>query len=372
MTCSNSPDSTADRVPDGSVLITGGCGFIGVNLVRRLASQGAPAIRILDNLSVGSTAALAEALSPLGAVQGNGNGGHGAVRWTIPNAEGRGSEVHLHVGDIRNRDDVRRAVEGVRSVVHLAAHAGVMPSIENPRHDCDMNVIGVLTVLEECARARVERVLFASSGAVLGGLDPPFHEGMVARPLSPYGASKLAGEAYCSAFYASHGLQTVALRFSNVYGPFSLHKSSAVARFIKDGLLRGAITIYGDGSKTRDFIHVEDLCSGICKLLALREPASDPPVWGQPVHLGSGIETSVLELARHVQRCFPTRVECAFEPEHRGEVTRSYCDLTRASAAFGFKPAIKLSDGISQVYRWFINQGVEKMSRTSTAVSGSE
>ena len=175
-------------------LVTGGCGFIGVNLVTRLTGRGGR-VRVLDNLSLGKR----EDIEPLG--------------------------VDLQVGDIRDLAAVEKACKDVDVVVHLAGHTRVVESVTNPELNFEINAIGTMNVLRACRAAGVQKVIFASTGgAILGEQKPPVHEGMVPRPVSPYGASKLVGEAYCSAFYGSYGLNTVALRFSNVYGPWSYHK----------------------------------------------------------------------------------------------------------------------------------------------------
>ncbi len=174
-----------------SYLVTGGCGFIGVNLTARLVAQGGR-VRILDNLSLGKR----EDVDPLG--------------------------VDLQVGDIRDFAAIKAACEGIDTVIHLAAHTRVVESVTNPELNFEINAIGTMNALRACRDAGVKKFIFASTGgAILGEREPPVHEGMVARPVSPYGASKLVGEGYCSAFFGSYGLNTVALRFSNVYGPYS-------------------------------------------------------------------------------------------------------------------------------------------------------
>src|SRR5271157_5178303 len=171
-----------------SYLVTGGCGFIGVNLVYRLVKRGAR-VRVLDNLSLGRR----EDIEPLG--------------------------IDLQVGDIRDPATLVKVCQGVDMVVHLAAHTRVVESVLQPEMNFEINAIGTINVLRACRDAGVRKVIFASTGgALLCEQEPPVHEGMVPQPVSPYGASKLVGEAYCSAFFGSYGLNTVALRFSNVYG----------------------------------------------------------------------------------------------------------------------------------------------------------
>jgi UDP-glucose 4-epimerase len=203
-------------------LITGGCGFIGRNLVRSLDLVGGDAVRILDDLSVGTRSDLAAVASIV----------------DIPAAtcgpiSGSGGSVEFIVGDITDEQLAYRVVAGADVIVHLAANTGIAPSVNDPRRDCLVNVIGTLNYLEAARGADVSRFGFASSGAPLGEYDPPLHEELAPRPVSPYGASKLAGEGYCSAYKRSFGIDTVVLRFGNVYGPLSGHKDSIVAKFIR-------------------------------------------------------------------------------------------------------------------------------------------
>ena len=227
-------------------LITGGCGFIGVNLVDKLL-QKIPQIniRILDNLSVGTREDLKEVCEY-----------HEISSHDI---KGSPKGVELLVGDIRNYEVCLKACEGIQVVVHLAASTGVPQSIENPRRDMEMNVIGTFNMLEASRHQGVEKFIFASSGAPLGEVEPPIHEEIAPKPVSPYGASKLAGEAYCSAYYRTFGLKTIVLRFGNVYGPRSKHKSSVIAKFFKRALAGEPLEIYGDGNQTHDFIYIDDL-----------------------------------------------------------------------------------------------------------------
>jgi UDP-glucose 4-epimerase len=219
--------------------------------------------------------------------------------------------VELVVGDIRDRQVVDRVMAGVQVVIALAAHTGVVQSVENPAEDMSINVEGTLNLLEAARRHRVDRFIFASTGgAIVGEADPPVHEEMPPRPLSPYGAGKLAGEGYCSAFWGSYGLKTVPLRFSNIYGPFSYHKGSVIAKFFRQIQTRQELTIYGDGEQTRDFLFVEDLCQAIIAAMTAELPL------GQPIQLGTGQETTVNALVHLMRRVvgepqFPPGQSCA-------------------------------------------------------------
>ena len=195
---------------------------------------------------------------------------------------------------MRDAEAVARAVEGVEAVIHLAAFGSVADSVADPLENFEVNARGTLVVLQAAARAGARRFVFASTGgALIGDAPAPVDESSLPRPISPYGASKLCGEGYCHAFRGSYGLETVALRFANVYGPRSEHKRGVVTSFVKRALRGEPLVIYGDGSATRDFIYVDDLCAGIAAALA--SPAAEGVV-----HLASERETAIGELARLV------------------------------------------------------------------------
>ncbi len=340
-----------------SVLITGGCGFIGVNLVGFLLYKGAFNIRVLDNLSVGTRENLATVTAKHGS----------AVEEVSPEDSvpaAFSGTVQLITGDIRERESCQRATEGMDVVIHLAAHAGVIPSIEDPFFDFEVNVLGTLNLLNASVEQKVDRFILASSNAPVGDQPPPMNEGLAPRPLSPYGASKLAGEGYCSAFYGSYGLKTTVLRFSNAYGPYSLHKNSVISKFVKDALIEERLIIYGDGKQTRDFIHVDDLCHAI-------NLSINSSVCGETFHLGTGRETRIADLAELVRKQFDEKVEIVFEPARAGEIIRNFSDVTKVREALGFSAKVGIEDGVRQVGEWFIEQGIKKVQSTQT-LSGSE
>jgi UDP-glucose 4-epimerase len=168
----------------------------------------------------------------------------------------------------------------------------------------------------------------------------------VPRPISPYGASKLCGEGYCHAFRGSYGLETVALRFANVYGPRSEHKKGAVTAFIKRALGGEPLVIYGDGSATRDFLYVDDLCRGITAAFA--EPAADGVI-----HLASERETSLAELAHLIVDISGADVPVEHQPPRRGEVERNFALAERAAELLGFRAAVPLEEGLARTVEWF-------------------
>lgn len=316
------------------MLVTGGCGFVGSNLAASLLREGLD-VRALDDLSVGSREDLAAAGPFVEA----------------PPASGAGSApLELVVGDIRDRSAVDRSLRGAAAVVHLAAQTGVLPSLEAPLADADINVAGTVQLLEGCRRAGVDRFVFASSSAPLGEQTPPLHEGMIPRPRSPYGASKLAGEAYCSAYHGSFAIRTVSLRFSNAYGPGSRRKGSVVAAFMKAAIAGRPLVIYGDGRQTRDFIHVRDLCQAIRRGL-------DLDGGGEVFQIATGVETTILELAERVQALAEPDLGRPVPIEHRparaGEVLRSCSDIAKARARLGYAPAVALADGLAETWAWF-------------------
>jgi UDP-glucose 4-epimerase len=330
-------------------LITGGCGFIGTALIRELVAEGGHAVRVLDSLTVGTRDDLA-AVSNF--VEGDGSG-------PFP-----GSGVELVVGDILDEGLARQVVREADVIVHLAANTGVEPSVRDPRKDCVTNVIGTLNYLEAARHAGVGRFVFASSGAPLGEVEPPLHEELAPHPVSPYGASKLAGEGYCSAYWRTFGVETVALRFGNVYGPGSTHKGSAVARFVKRTMAGQPIEVYGDGTQTRDFIYVDDL------IRAVRLAATVEGIGGEAFQIATSSETTVSEL---VGKLLPAMAEFGIpEPEVRraaprlGDVRRNYSDTTKAKEMLGWKAEVGLDEGLRRTVVYFVG-----LARSSLALDAS-
>lgn len=350
-----------------NVLITGGCGFIGVNLVNYLLRKGSYYMRILDNLSTGTRENLEDALRENGEIISRRRKDKIAYRFKSTLNEGDGA-IDLMISDIRSYETCLKATRNIDWVVHLAAHAGVIPSIEDPFYDCDVNVKGTLNLLHASVRNNVDKFIFASSNAPLGNQRPPVSEETVPNPLSPYGASKLACEGYCSAFHSSYGIKTVSLRFSNVYGPYSLQKKSVVAKFMKDGLLKGELTIHGKGRQARDFIHVDDISQAI--YLVLETPRTSNELWGNPLNLGTGQKTSILSLAKMVQGLFAHAVRISFASERRGEIKRTYSDITKAKSLIGFSPQISIQNGCRSVYRWFMSKDINEVKRACTLPKG--
>ena len=318
-------------------LITGGCGFIGVNLIDYLLKRSPETnIRILDNLSVGSRDDLGR-VAPFQEVFDTDLGSHP-------------SGVELMVGDIQDYDTCSKACQGVEVVIHLAANTGVGPSVENPRKDMEANVLGLFNVLESLRQHKVNKFIFASSGASVGEVTPPIHEEIAPKPVSPYGASKMAGEGYCSVYFRTFGLKTVALRFGNVYGPRSKHKSSVVAKFFKQALVGEPLEIFGDGTQTRDFIYIDDLVKAI--MLAVR---SD--IGGEIFQIATYKESTVNEVAQMISDIIKKetgkKVEIIYGATRKGDVKRNFFDISKAKKILDYEPLYDLATGLKATFSYF-------------------
>lgn len=317
-------------------LITGGCGFIGINLINRLLDEGNNhKIRVIDNLSVGTREDLRSVFDYI------------ETDIPVPNS----NKVELWIEDIRNSELALKAAQGVDCIVHLAANTGVIPSIEDPRTDCDTNVVGTFNYLEAARQNGVKKFIFASSSAPLGEQLPPINEEKVPKPISPYGASKLAGEGYCSAFFGSFGLKTIALRFGNIYGPRSTHKGSVVAKFIKQALAGETLVIYGDGSQTRDFIYIDDLVNAILA-------AAKADVGGEVFQVATHKETTINEIAEMLKAIIESKinnsVNSTYADERAGEVKRNFSDISKARRILGWEPKWGVEEGLRATVEWFV------------------
>ncbi len=322
-------------------LITGGCGFIGNSLIRYLVKEGGHVIRVVDNLSVGTRDDLA-----------------GVCDFTEQESIGVFPEsgVELVVGDILNERLAIEATKGADVIVHLAANTGVGPSVDDPRKDCITNVIGTLNYLEGARHNGVQRFVFASSGAPVGECTPPIHEELPAHPVSPYGASKLAGEGYCSAYFRTFGVETVALRFGNVYGPGSGHKSSVVAKFIKQAMNGEALEVYGDGKQTRDFIYIDDL------VRAITLAAMQPDIGGEVFQIATNRETTVGEMVElllpALEKAGVGGVNVIHGEKRIGDVMRNFSDTHKAKSVLGWTTNYEFKDGLGKTADWFVHQNI--------------
>lgn len=326
--------------------VTGGCGFIGSSLIEMLGRDGGEehSFRVFDNFTVGRPA---DIVARLGAVL---DVRQRSVTEVAGNAVWEPG-VTVVQGELADAEALKSSMTGAEIVVHLAANTGVPKSVEDPVKDALANVMGTVNVLEAARANAVGRVVSASSGAPLGVQEPPIHEEMAARPMSPYGASKLASEGYCSAYYHSYGVEGVSLRFSNVYGPGSGHKSSVVAKFIRQALDGEQLEIYGDGSQTRDFIYIDDLTK------AIQLAATVPGLGGETFQIASNSETTLTELVERLSGVFaqaglefPTPVN---GERRTGDMLRNYSDTTKANTVLGWQPSVGFDDGLQRTLEYF-------------------
>ncbi|HEY7097731.1 MAG TPA: NAD-dependent epimerase/dehydratase family protein [Terriglobales bacterium] len=305
------------------ILITGGCGFIGTNLSEYLLRSGDYQLTLFDNFS-------------------------NAV-YDAELSRRNGSSIRVIRGDIRDERACFDAVARQDAVVHLAAFTRVPDSLDNPVECYRANIQGIIHLLEACKKQDISRFVFASSNAAVGSCMSAVNEQMAATPKSPYGASKMAGEALCSAYWHSFGIPTVALRFSNVYGPHCQRKPSVVAKFLRTMLEGDSLTIFGDGSQTRDFVHVKDVCQAIELCLS---PASRTRVEGEVFQVGTGVETSILELANILASVTNLQPNIRFEPPRAGDIPRNRSDITKIKHILGYTPRFDLEDGVRNLYKW--------------------
>lgn len=322
-------------------VVTGGCGFIGSSLISKLSKRPENQIRVIDNFSVGTRNDLKQRCEFRELELHNLN-----EQWA--------NGVTLIKGDILNNEMLARVIPGADCIVHLAANTGVAPSIKDPLLDCKTNVIGTLNILEACREFEVKRFVFASSGAPLGEQVPPLHEEMAPRPASPYGASKLAGEGYCSAYFQSFNVETVALRFGNVYGVGSNHKESLVAKFVKTALAGKTFEVYGDGSQTRDFIYIDDLVAAITRA------STTPGIGGEIFQIATANETTVGEITQVLSMILEDEFRitaCVEYGQWRvGDVRRNFSDTKKARDKLGWCPEMMLVDGLRETVRYLVSQ----------------
>lgn len=338
-------------------LITGGCGFLGTSLIRRLRQEGGHSIRVLDNLTVGTRDDLAGACDFREVP---------TIGLTAIEPVTEGMRCELVVGDIQDADLALACTQGADVIVHFAANTGVPNSVADPRGDCMNNVIGTFNYLEAARQNKIGRFVFASSGAPAGEVEPPIHEEMAPHPVSPYGASKLAGEGYCSAYFKSFGVNTVALRFGNVYGPGSGHKTSVVAKFIRQALNGDGLEIYGDGTQTRDFIYIDDLIDAV--LLAARKLG----IGGETFQIATNRETSLDEMVELLMNAFddagigrPKVVKLA---PRLGDVKRNYSSTAKAQNILGWTLKVELDDGLLETLKSFLGTSNNPKSSVNPAM----
>lgn len=308
-------------------VVTGGAGFIGSALVRALLERGSAAVSVVDNLNSGKEANLKAVLS----------------------------SIEFHHADIRDANAMTGLLKGADTVFHLAAIPSVKRSIDDPVPSHDVNINGTFTVLRAAHECGVRRVVYASSSSVYGDTPVlPKVESMLPRPKSPYAAQKLMGEYYCSVFASCFGLETVALRFFNVFGPrqdpFSQY-SGVLSVFVKAVVEDSPPTIHGDGEQSRDFTYVEDVAALVIRA-ALAEGAS-----GKAYNGGNGGRYSLNEVWKVMQEIAGTSLPARYGPSRAGDVRDSQADTT-AVRDLGHSPRFSLEQGLRETLQWYRSEYV--------------
>lgn len=307
------------------MLVTGGAGFIGSHLVERLLVEG-HSVRVLDNLS------------------------------SVPRGGLSAEGYELVEGDVRDRAIVETSLDGVDQVFHLAAMISVPASTQAPVECYEVNLTGSLQVLDASREAGVKRVVLASSAAVYGDFIGPVSEAAVPAPLSPYAASKLGMEQAAQLFSSTYGLQTVCLRFFNVYGPHQAPDSqyaAVIPAFIQAVLIHEPMVIHGDGQQRRDFVFVADAVQA-CLLAAAREQAD-----GTVLNIGGGGSVTIRDLAGILQRLIPDAPKATLGREREGDIRDSEADMSQAHGVLGYRPATTLEQGLRVTIEWFRHRQAE-------------
>jgi nucleoside-diphosphate-sugar epimerase len=304
-------------------LITGGAGFIGSNIVETLIKKG-ERVRVLDNFSTGKR----------------------------DNVKPFLAQIDLVEGSVASLDDCRRAVKDVDFVLHQGALPSVPKSVELPRETNEANVSGTLNMLVAARDAKVKRFVFAASSSAYGDTPQlPKVETMTPTPKSPYAIQKLTGELYCRVFFEQYGLETVAIRYFNVFGPRqdpSSQYSAVIPKFITAYLKDEEPVIFGDGTQSRDFTFIENVV--YANLLAC---TADKKAAGHVMNVACGERITLLELAKVVRDELGKTKTPRHEPMRAGDVMHSHADIARARALLGFQPQVLFKDGMKRTIEWY-------------------
>jgi nucleoside-diphosphate-sugar epimerase len=311
--------------PITHALVTGGAGFIGSHLVEALIGQGAR-VTVIDNLSTGRR----------------------------ENLQGTGPGLDFHEGDIRDRDLLKKLMGGVEVVFHQAAVVSVPLSVAQPLASAEVNEMGTLAVLETARQAGCRRVVLASSSAVYGD-DPqlPKREEMMLRPLSPYAIQKMVGEYYAGLYGALYGLETVCLRYFNVFGPRqdpSSPYSGVISIFMDRAVAGRAPSIYGDGEQTRDFVYVQDVVAANLKA------ATETDAAGQVFNIGTGHTITVNRLWQSVTALAGIALAPEYQAAREGDILHSVAAIEAARQHLGFAPEVGFEEGLARTYDWYLGR----------------
>jgi nucleoside-diphosphate-sugar epimerase len=304
-------------------LVTGGAGFIGSHLTEGLLKRGKK-VRVLDNFSTGKRKNLEHLLD----------------------------KIELIEGDIRDPEVCKKAVDGAEVVYHEAAVPSVPKSVADPVTSHEANVDGIFNMLMASRDAKVKRFVFAASSSAYGDTEiSPKYEGIFPQPKSPYAVNKLLGEFYCKCFYDCYGLETLALRYFNVFGPRqdpASQYAAAIPAFVTSILEDRSPTVYGTGEQSRDFTFIENVIEA--NLLA----AAAPETHGEVVNIACGESVTVNGIIKRINDLLGKNVPSKFEPERAGDVMHSLADISRARAVIGYEPKILFDQGLQIAIDWYV------------------
>ena len=307
-----------------SYLVTGGAGFIGSSIARALLTRG-DKVRVLDNFFSGKRENLADLAR----------------------------DIELIEGDIRDAPTVARACAGVEVAFHEAAIPSVPRSLADPISSNEANVTGTLNMLHEAKKAGVRRVVYAASSSAYGDTPTlPKIETMRPAPLSPYAVGKLAGEHYCAVFAGAYGLETVSLRYFNVFGARQDPKSeyaAVIPRFVTAGLAGQGVTIFGDGTQSRDFCYIDNTVEA--NLAAASAPAAGAS--GRVFNVACGAATTLNDVVKLIGAGLGKQIAVTYAPGRVGDVKHSLADIAAARSALGYKGAISFEEGLRRTIAWY-------------------
>jgi UDP-glucose 4-epimerase len=309
------------------ILVAGGAGFIGSHIVDKLL-EGGLEVTVLDNFSTGRM----ENLAP----------------------HKHNKNLRVVKGDIRDAKQIKAAIKDVDAVFNDAAIVSVRLSVDNPMLVNDVNVNGALNLLKACADSHVKRFVQASSASVYGDAETlPISEDTLLKPISPYAVSELAAESYALAFHKAYGLQTVCLRYFNVYGPRQAYNpyTGAITLFINQLLNNQLVTVFGDGEQTRDFVYVEDVASANTLSLTSKEAV------GKAFNIGTGAATSINTLVKTLAKIVGRSKGKPLHAKPKlGEIRHSVASIEKAKRILGYKPAFPIDSGLRQLVKWYTSE----------------
>lgn len=303
-------------------LVTGGAGFIGSNIVEELLKRNY-FVRILDNFSTGKRERIEQFLN----------------------------KVELIEGDIRNEQDLKRALDGIDFVLHQAALRSVPRSVDDPLSTNEVNITGTLKLQLAAHQAKVKRVVYASSSSVYGdSKNIPQKETQTPSPISPYAVSKLSAENYCQVFAKTFGMETVSLRYFNVFGPRQDPESkyaAVIPQFIQSVLNNSQIEVHGDGKQSRDFTYIDNVVSA--NILA----ALTPGISGQVFNIACGKSNSVLDIVKTLEEITSSKLQRNHIAPRAGDVRRTCADISKAKKLLKYSPKVEFKEGLKRTFEWF-------------------